>query len=229
MSFSRSLLRSLSALALLAGCSGSAPAPPAALIGGGDAFSWYRGAIAKEPVYRIDSARSLIAVTVRRGGPFARFGHDHVVASRRLTGYAAPRSGRADFQFRLDEMSVDEAELRQAAQLDTTPDADAIAGTRANMLGKVLEAERYPVVQLRANRSAADPAKLRLAITLHGVTRGYDVPAKIEASARTVSASGELTVLQSDFGITPMSVFGGALTVQDALHVRFSIVAQALR
>lgn len=227
-------LRSLSpflspflAPALLAGCTALAPAPPAPAVIGSDAFGWYRGIATREPVYRIDGTRSLIAVTVRRGGPFARFGHDHVVASRTLTGFAAPRSGRADFQFRLDELTVDEPALRQVAKLDTVPDAEAIAGTRANMLGKVLDAERFPLVQLRVNRIANDPASLRLAVTLHGVTRSYDVPTRIESSSGTMTASGQVQLLQTDFGITPMSVFGGALSVQDALDVRFSIVARA--
>lgn len=222
------------ALALLAGC-GGAPAPspdhstarPGAAATSADGFAWYRKAA--EPVYRIDPARSLIAVTVRRGGPFARFGHDHVVASRTVQGYAAPRSGRADFQFRLDEMTVDEPALRQAAQLDTEPSADAIAGTRANMLNKVLDAERFPLVTLRAARIAGDAGQLQLTVSLHGVTRSYAVPTALEVRAGTLTAAGNLRLLQSDFGITPLSVLGGAISVQDALDVRFSIVARSGR
>jgi hypothetical protein len=45
----------------------------------------------------------------------ARTGHDHVVASRSLQGVVAPGRDEAAFQFRLDEMSVDEDGLRQAA------------------------------------------------------------------------------------------------------------------
>ena len=220
--------RLCTSLALLAGLCACAPPPvqqgaPAA---SADFSAWYRAAAAREPVYRIDAARSLIAVTVRRGGPFARFGHDHVVASRSVSGWVAPRSGRADFQFRLDELSVDEAALRNAAGLDTQPTAEDIAGTRANMLNKVLEAERYPVVSLHAERIAGVPGSLRLAVTLHGVTRVLDVPVRVETGAQALSAEGTLRLLQSEFGIAPMSIMGGALRVEDAMELRFTLVAR---
>ena len=220
--------RLCTSLALLAGLCACAPAPVQRppLAASADFSAWYRAAATREPVYRIDAARSLIAVTVRRGGPFARFGHDHVVASRSVSGWVAPRSGRADFQFRLDELSVDEAVLRNAAGLDTQPSAEDIAGTRANMLNKVLEADRYPVVNLHAERIAAVPGSLRLAVTLHGVTRVLDVPVRVETGAQALSAEGTLRLLQSEFGIAPMSIMGGALRVEDAMELRFTLVAR---
>lgn len=228
----RSCLPVLTVL-MLSACTVTAPVPAPTPAQTGDAASmpdsyrWYRSA--KEAVYRIDPARSLIAVTVRRGGPFARLGHDHVVASRSVNGYAAPRTGRADFGFRLDELTVDEPALRKEAQLDTEPSAEAVAGTRTNMLTKVLDAERFPRVELHAQRVAKDPGNLKLAITLQGVTREYLVPTTIESGSGTLSASGELTVLQTDFGITPMSVLGGAIKVEDALRIRFTLVARLQR
>ena len=90
----------------------------------------------------IDSASSLIAVTVRRGGVLARLGHDHVVAARAITGTVSPQDNRAQFQFRLDQMTVDEPALRQVAGLDKQPSPEAVAGTRTNMLTKVLDADR---------------------------------------------------------------------------------------
>lgn len=217
-------------LALLGGCAPPVQQPPPVSAPPEAAAGWYlKAAAAGQKVYRIDAAQSLVAVTVRRGGAFARFGHDHVVASRTLSGYAAPDAGRADFQFRLDQMTVDEAPLRTEAGLDTQPDADAIAGTRNNMLTRVLEAERFPVVMLRAERVPGKADALRLAVTLHGVTRKVDVTTKIERNGAQLVASGALTLLQTDFGITPMSVMGGAMTVQDPMELRFRIVATALR
>lgn len=221
----------LLSLALLAGCAADrsaspSPVPPPAASAG---EAWYRQAqAAGEPVFAIDPAQSLITVTVRRGGPLARLGHDHVVASRTITGFAAPRTGRAHFHFRLDQMTVDEAALRAAAGLETTPTPEAIEGTRNNMLNKVLEAERYPVVALSAQRIAGVPGKLRLAVTLHGVTRSMDVAASVEQTSGRLIASGAFTLLQTDFGITPMSVMGGAMTVQDRMELAFRIVAAPL-
>jgi polyisoprenoid-binding protein YceI len=220
-----SIRRILLAAALLAGCQA---APPATAPAAGDAAGWYRqAAAAGAAVLAIDPAQSLIAVTVRRGGLLARLGHDHVVASRAITGFAAPGAGRADFSFRLDQMTVDEAALRREADLDTQPSEAAIAGTRTNMLTRVLEADRFPLVALHARQPAGQP--MQLTITLHGVTRTVAAPARIDIAADAVTASGTLQLRQSDFGITPMSVMGGAMTVQDTMELRYRIVARPVR
>lgn len=191
---------------------------------------WYStAAAAGKKIYRIDAAQSLVTVTVRRGGPMARFGHDHVIASRTLAGYVAPDAGRADFQFRLDQMTVDEASLRTAAGLDTQPSLDAIEGTRENMLKRVLDADRYPLVVLQAEALPNRGDTLKLTVTLHGVARWYEVPVKIERTKASLTAAGELRMLQTDFGIKPMSVMAGALTVQDQMELAFRIVATPLK
>ncbi|MEO7493365.1 MAG: YceI family protein [Massilia sp.] len=213
--------------ALLTGCAERASAPPATQASAPGAAAWYRQArAAGSEVLTIDPAASLIAVTVRRAGPLARLGHDHVVASRTVSGFAAPREGRADFQFRLDEMTVDETALRREAGFDTTPDAEAIAGTRANMLTKVLESQRYPWVALHAQRVADDAGRMRLTITLHGVSREVTLPVAIEQTGAGVVATGSVQLRQSDFGITPMSVMGGAIRVDDTIELRFRLEAR---
>lgn len=189
-----------------------------------DPFAALLAGHAAGPVLRI-ADDALIAVTVRRGGALARLGHDHVVAARRIDGRVAPSAGLAVLRFRLDEMSVDEAALRQEAGLATQPSADAIAGTRVNMLARVLDADRYPFVEVRARR-AGEPGALQADITLHGVTRRYAVPAAVESTPQGVTARGTLTLRQTDFGITPFSVMGGALAVQDALEIRFVLPAR---
>ncbi len=172
----------------------------------------------------IDSAASIIAITVRRGGPLARLGHDHVVAARAIEGRVELAANRAHLRFRLDALTVDEGPLRQQAGLDTQPTEDAIAGTRRNMLTRVLDAERFPWVDVAIERPAAGP--LAVSITLHGATRHYQVPATVLAERGTVRATGELTLRQTDFGLVPFSVLGGAMAVQDALALRFDIVAR---
>ena len=224
----KTLRRLVLPLLLLAACTSQIPvAPPAAPAAAVSPADWYRQAASEgKKVYAIDSAQSLITVVVRRGGPMARFGHDHVVASRAVTGFAAPDAGRADFQFRLDALTVDEEALRNAAGLTTQPDADAIAGTRNNMLTRVLEAQTYPLVLLHAQRSAPGAASVRLTVTLHGVSKTLDVPVKFEESVGRIAASGAFTLLQTDFGITPMSVLGGAMRVEDQMELQFRIVAR---
>jgi hypothetical protein len=215
-------------LLLLAACVTKAPLPPPVPVETGEAW-YHQAAKSGKRIYPIDSAQSLITITVRRGGALARLGHDHVVASRSVTGFVAPDAGRADFHFRLDQMTVDETALRQAAGLDTQPSAEAIEGTRTNMLTRVLEAERHPVVLLHAERVRGKDGVLRLTVTLHGIERTIETPVVIEQGRASVTASGEMRLRQTDFGITPMSVMGGAMVVQDTMELRFRIVAGAAR
>jgi hypothetical protein len=154
----------------------------------------------------------------------ARLGHDHVVASHTLAGYVAPGAGRADVSFRVDQMTVDEPPLLRDAGIATQPSSQAVEGTRKNMLGPVLEAQRYPMVTLHAERLAG--SDLRVAVTLHGVTRWLALPAAIQVDAAQVAASGTARLKQTDFGMTPFSVGGGLLSVQDELQIRYRIVAR---
>lgn len=165
-----------------------------------------------------------------------------MVAARTLTGSfhpggatksvagAANEPARTTFRFRLDAMTVDETDLRKEAGLTSTPTVDAIAGTRHNMLVKVLDAERYPEVLVEAQAALDDKANgqttLNTAITLHGVAHRYTIPAALTRSPGRITASGALLLKQTDFGITPFSVLGGALAVEDQLELQFTVSAQ---
>lgn len=213
-------------LASLAACAPPPPLPSASALPVDFPEARYRQAEAQgRRVLRIDPAASLVAIEVRRGGPLAGLGHDHVVASRDLRGYVDAEAGRADLYVPLQRLTVDEPGLRAEAKLDTQPSPDAIEGTRRNMLEKVLDAGRYPFALIRAARATDDPAKLDVALTLHGTTRRFDIPLQMETLPDGLAVSGRLTFQQTDFGLTPYSVLGGALRVEDRLELRFRIVA----
>ena len=179
-----------------------------------------------QPMLRVDPARTRITIVVRRGGTLARLGHDHVIASHTVAGWVAPAPGLAALHFRLDQMTVDETALRAAAGLERQPSPEAIAGTRTNMLTRVLDAERYPTVWLRITRPAGSDT-LALAVTLHGVTRQFQVPTHIVSAGvgASLTATGSLTMRQSDFGLVPFAVMGGALAVLDQMELQFDIRA----
>ena len=211
-------------VALLASCAQQPPAPQPVPGAPPDfPFAYYRQA---RPVFEVDPARSLVVIVVRRGGRFAKLGHDHVVASHDVAGFVAPAEGRADLYLALDRLVVDEAPLRAEAGLDTTPTEADIEGTRRNMLETVLQADKYPFVMLRVKALDSRASRISAAITLHGVTRELEIPASIEATADEISAAGRCEFLQSDFGIVPLSVLGGAIQVLDRLELRFSIRAR---
>jgi hypothetical protein len=222
--------------ALVAACAPQLrePEPPTAMPSAPEAFprATYEQAQAQgKPIYQVQAANSLVAITVRRGGPLARFGHDHVVASRAVQGYVSPQEGRADLYVPLNDLTVDESALRAEASLDTQPSAADIAGTRANMLDKVLETQKYPYALIRVTGLDKNQSNMRLsvAITLHGVTRTFETAAQIEAEGDEMRVSGLIEFKQSDFGITPFSVFNGALQVLDHLSLRFKIGANLYR
>ena len=217
--------RLLPLLLLLTACGRQlAPSMPGP---GADPGSYRAAAASGVAVYAVDPRASLVTVTVRRAGLMARLGHDHVVASHMLAGYVAPGAGSADVSFRVDEMTVDEPQLLRDAGIAKQPSSQAVEGTRTNMLGPVLEAQRYPVVTLHAKRQA--DGRLRVAVTLHGTTRWLALPATVQVDATQVTASGTARLKQTDFGMTPFSVGGGLLSVQDELEVRYHVVARRWR
>ena len=188
---------------------------------------YLRAAAEGRPVFRIDPASSLVVVEVRRAGSLARLGHDHVVAGHDVRGYVEPDAGRADLYVALERLVVDEPELRKRAGFDTEPTAEAISGTRRNMLERTLEADRYPFVAVGVHR-AAGAAAADVSIALRGTTRTVHVPLTVNESPETIVVRGELALRQTDFGITPLSVVGGAIQVQDEVKLRFDIRARRM-
>jgi len=203
-----------------------AAAPPAEFPEG-----YYLEALAQgKPVFRVDSRESLVVIEVRRSGSLARLGHDHVVASHEVGGYVAPDEGRADLYVQLERLEVDEAALRAEAGFDTQPTESDIEGTRANMLVRVLEADKFPFALIRVGGADASrgEATMSIAITLHGSTRTLQAPARIDADADKIEVTGRLSLDQTDFGITPYSVLGGAIAVRNGVDLRFRIRARRL-
>lgn len=219
----------LAAMLALAGACGSPVAPPPeslATVPPGFPEGYYRQARAENAeVFQVAPARSLVAIEVRRGGSLARLGHDHLVASHGVQGYVAVTRGRADLFLPLDGLTVDEPELRAQAGFATAVSAEAAAGTRRNMLEKVLDSARYPFALIHVAGAGADGAPVAVDLTLHGAIRRYQVPVAVERSGRELVISGRMTVRQTDFGIAPFAVLGGALRVEDEVSMDFRLVA----
>lgn len=223
-------------MTLVAGCSQprlekAQPASPQARPADFPAAFYEQAAASGQEVLKVASSRSLVSITVRRAGALASLGHDHVIASRQLQGYVAPRLCRADLYVALDGLSVDEPALRDGAGLDTQPSAADIEGTRTNMLSKVLQTQLHPFarVQVRTAPDADGEVMLAVALTVHGVTRSLRVPARIGREQGTIRISGALSIDQSDFGITPFSILGGAIQVRDRLDLSFDVRAAPVK
>lgn len=206
-----------------------APSQPAA-----DASATRQGSATL--VYTIDPAASVLAIRVYRAGKLGdALGHNHIVSSTDLSGSVTVPGAITEAEFRVElpvaELVVDDPELRKAAGegFEKEPSHTDIAGTRANMLGeRGLEADRYPRIEVTGRVVGGVEPKLDVEarIRLHGRSQRLRLPVEVTRADGVLTAVGRFKVLQSDFGITPLSLVGGALRVQDELTVQFEFVAR---
>jgi YceI-like domain len=186
--------------------------------------------------FRVDSAASLLTVRVYRGGALARAGHNHVIASHSLMGVVRvpedPARASFDIHLPVSELVVDEEELRARAGPDFPPGVpdDAKAGTKRNMLGPaLLEADRYPEIILQSEAMQRGPEGLeaQVRVVVRDRASSVIVPLQYTLGGDRLEVQGELALRQTDLGVTPFSLFGGALRVLDEIKVQFDIVALA--
>jgi polyisoprenoid-binding protein YceI len=225
----------LACVSLLAGCSAQrAELPPSAPSPSPAEAARPLEIPAGAAVYAIDPEHSVVTLRVYRAGPLARLGHNHVVTSTVEAGYAWTTGELAGSGFEVHvpvaDLLVDDPAARVAAGPDfpgEVPD-DAREGTRRNMLRpEVLDGERYPeiVVAAASLGGSWDRPVVTARVTLKDRTRAVTVPLSIDRSASELVARGGFRILQSDFGIAPFSVGGGAIQVADSVDVAFEIRA----
>jgi hypothetical protein len=187
-------------------------------------------------MYRIDPGQSELRVLVYRAGAMARFGHNHVIANRMLTGRIdfAGTAAASTFSITIPVAGffVDDEELRRQEGPDFPGEipADAKEGTLHNMLSPVLlDGSQYPAITVRgANISGTNDAlTATLTVSVAGHESTFVAPFTLETAAGRLSAAGMLELRQSTLGLAPFSVMMGALQVRDDMRLRFKIVAIA--
>jgi len=208
-----------------------------------------RGAVAVPPPpaaatpaaadFTIDAAQSQVLLRVRREGPLAAMGHNHVIAVRRLRGtvsLAEPVEGsRFALQFPVGELSVDEPALRAAAGPDyrTELTEAARAGTRANMLGeRLLQAADFPEIHVTSGAitpTAPGDASVELRFTVRDRTSTAPVTVHWRRDGDTLVADSDFTLLQTALGLIPFSVALGALRTADAIETHCHLVARRVQ
>lgn len=184
--------------------------------------------------YEILPENSDIRFLVFRAGALAKLGHNHVVQARNVRGeiLLSPDIHRSQFfiEIPVKDFQVDAETVRldEGGEFLPQPDAEAIAGTTRNMLGEqVLDAANYPTIEIRSVALNGPEWGLdaTVRIRMRGVEREILVPTAIEQQSDTLVVTATFSVKQSDFGIVPMRVLGGALQVDDSVKVRMRIVA----
>ncbi|HKZ74423.1 MAG TPA: YceI family protein, partial [Steroidobacteraceae bacterium] len=186
--------------------------------------------------FRLVPEESLLSVLVFRAGPLAKAAHNHVIASRHLSGVVllAPDVARSRFELHVPVglLTVDEPELRREAgpEFATQVPGSARDGTRRNMLSPaVLDGGQFPVVS--AVSTAIEPAPggalATVQVSVRGQPRTLTVPLRYEQKGDELLADGELTLRHGDLGLVPFSALLGAIQVHDEMTIRFRILARA--
>ena len=179
--------------------------------------------------YSIDSAKSKVEINVGKEGTFKAFGHDHVIAAKEVSG-----------QVQFDPQKIDQStvRLRIPTKSITVVDPGEAEKDRhqvqATMEGeKVLDVAKFPEItftssSVTAAKKTSEGWTLTLAgkLNLHGVEKPVSFPLRVHAEANELRGEGELSVLQTDHGITPVKVGGGTVKVKDKLKITFNIVAR---
>ncbi len=178
-----------------------------ALIG---CFAWAQSA------RQIDVDKSVLTVRVYKSGLFSAFAHDHEIR-------APIQSGTFDEQKHTVEFKVKAAELKVL-------DPDGSDGERSQvqhtMEGpKVLDPEKFPEISFQSTSiEAAGPGKWNVQgdLTLHGQTH----PVKVEVEGGNGHYRGPSRFRQTEFGMTPITIGGGAVKVKDEVRIEIDVVGK---
>lgn len=177
--------------------------------------------------FTIDPKASRFTVQAFASGILSAMGHNPKIGIRTF-------SGEVDF----NPESIEGGAFRltvQSASLavqDDISDKDRREIERL-MKGDVLEVARFPEIRYDAATIAVSrvdgslcSATLNGNLSLHGVTRGQPITARIATFGEMLRTSGDFTLRQSDYQIKPVSVAGGALKLKDEVKISFEMVAR---
>ena len=177
--------------------------------------------------YVVDTKASRLTVQAFASGILSAMGHNPHIGIRTFTGevdFNAETSlaGRFRLSIKTNSFGV----------LDDISDKDR-REIEKMMNEQVLESSRYPDIVYEAPTvtitrlgGALYSATLNGTLSFHGVTRDQIVAARIAVFDEMIRASGEFSLNQSDYGIKPVSVAGGALKVKDELKFSFEMIAR---
>jgi polyisoprenoid-binding protein YceI len=164
----------------------------------------------------IDVQHSKVTVFVYKAGLFSAFADNHVISAPVARGTITTASSPAV------ELVVNAADL---VPLDPDLDPSKRAEVRRRMLGvDVLDTARFPTIQFESSAieaAGSDRWNVSGRLTIHGVTRAVTFPVALSDGRYR----GETRIRQTDFGIKPIRIAGGTVSVKDELKIEFEIAA----
>jgi polyisoprenoid-binding protein YceI len=181
----------------------------------------------EEAEYSIDQANSKLELKVYKAGVFKAFGHDHLIAAREISG-----------QVQFDARKIENSSVRlkvgtkSLTVIDSGESEKDRRDVQATMTGaQVLDTAKFPEIvfsstNVSAVKKTADGWMLTLAgkPDLHGVEKPVSLPLRVHLEASRLGAQGEVSLLQTEYGITPVKIAGGSVSVKDKLNISFAIV-----
>jgi polyisoprenoid-binding protein YceI len=177
--------------------------------------------------YVIDTRASRLTVQVFATGVLAAMGHNPKIGIRSF-------GGEVEFNPEIPEASGFRLTMQSnsLSVLDDVSDKDRREMERM-MNDQILEAAKYPAILYGAQEvslTRLEPtlysATLNGSLSFHGMRRSQPVSARIAEYGEMLRTSGEFTLRQSDYGIKPISVAGGALKVKDELKFSFEMIVR---
>ncbi|HEY7402509.1 MAG TPA: YceI family protein [Candidatus Angelobacter sp.] len=161
--------------------------------------------------------QSAITIKVFKSGLFSGFAHDHVILAPIARIEIDTQRPSAEITVITKEMKVTDPDVsdKDRAEIQST------------MLGpKVLDQEKFPEIHFKSTRieqTAPEHYRVTGTLELHGARQemAFDVVANAD------HYHGSTRLKQSDFGIKPISLFGGSVKVKDQLELEFDVYASA--
>lgn len=188
------------------------------------------GAAAQEKTaYSIASAQSKLEIHVYKEGMFKAFGHDHLIVATEISGEA---------QFDAQKIADSTVRLQIATKSFTVVDPGESEKDRRDVQAtlegeKVLDVAKFPEITFTSSgisgaKKNAEGWELTISgkLKLHGVEKTVSFPLRVQTESAQLRGEGEISILQTDYGITPVKVGGGAVKVKDKLKITFTIVAR---
>jgi polyisoprenoid-binding protein YceI len=172
-------------------------------------------------VYHLDPSTRL-DVKTGKAGLFSFAGHTHVIRARAVTGqlvYFPHQRARSHLSIKVPTESL---------QVLTPNDTAEIRKVTEAMRTVVLHVDQHPWMTFVADGLTPANGKMNfdLAVTMEGTTRKVPVSATVAMGPDTLTATGNFTALQTDFGIKPYKGGpAGAVKVADKVTFCFELVA----
>jgi len=177
--------------------------------------------------YLLDKGASRFTVRAFAGGMLSAMGHNPTIAVRDFTGEvnvdpADPGRGTLRLQIRADSLEVtDDIKSNDRKEMESM------------MKQQVLQTAQYPNITFEGTATSASrlsegrfQVSLDGTLSLRGATGHAPVTTQVILLGDMLRASGEFSILQTDYGIPLVSVAGGALKLKDELKFTFDIVAR---